>query len=69
MTGDKLRCTVDLALRLFQGEKIAITGITRSGKVGTMTIDSGGAFTFDGEPEDMIAASLVPGKEDTHGKR
>ena len=53
MTGE----VYHLVDRLFVGS-VTITGTTRSGKPGTMTVDSGGAFAFGGNPDDMIAATL-----------
>ena len=50
MTGEVYR----LVDRLFVGS-VTITGTTRSGRPGTMTIDSGGAFAFQGDPEDLTA--------------
>ena len=53
MTGEVSR----LVDRLFVGS-VTITGTTRSGEPGTMTVDGGGAFTFQGNPEDLTAATL-----------
>lgn len=53
MTGEVSR----LVDRLFTGT-VTVTGTTRSGEPGTMTVDSGGAFAFEGNPDDMIAATL-----------
>nr|WP_325297168.1 hypothetical protein [uncultured Dysosmobacter sp.] len=36
--------------------EVTITGTTRSGQKGTLAA-TGGAFTFSGDPEDLIAAS------------
>lgn len=47
-----------VTLRSIAGGKCAITGATRSGEVGTMTIDGGGAFAFSGNLDDMIAATV-----------
>ena len=51
MTGEVSR----LVDRLFVGT-VTVTGTTRSGEPGTMAIDTGGAYFFQGNPEDMIAA-------------
>lgn len=60
MTGEVYR----LVDRLFVGS-VTITGTTRSGRTGTMTIDSGGAFAFQGDPEDLTAATLEAAGRDT----
>ena len=60
MTGEVYRL-----VRLLDGGKIAVTGTTRSGEPGTMTIDSGGAFAFQGDPEDLTAATLEAAGRDT----
>lgn len=68
LTTERLCRTIALAgslfpstvtLRSLGGGKCSITGATRSGKMGTMTIDGGGAFAFDGDLDDMIAATLA----------
>ena len=61
MTGEVSR----LVDRLFVGS-ITITGTTRSGKPGTMTIDSGGAFAFQGDPDDLTAATLEAAGRDAN---
>ena len=61
MTGEASR----LVDRLFTGT-VTITGTTRSGKPGTRTVDSGGAFTFQGDPEDLTAATLEAAGRDAH---
>lgn len=61
MTGEASR----LVDRLFTGT-VTITGTTRSGKPGTMTVDSGGAFTFQGDPEDLTTATLEAAGRDAH---
>ena len=61
MTGEASR----LVDRLFTGT-VTITGTTRSGKPGTMTVDSGGAFTFQGDPEDLTAATPEAAGRDAH---
>lgn len=60
MTGEVYR----LVDRLFVGS-VTITGTTRSGRPGTMTIDNGGAFAFQGDPEDLTAATLEAAGRDT----
>lgn len=67
MNGDKLRPAVDLALGLFHGERITITGTTRSGEDATMVIESGGAFAVQGNLEDIIAASQETGGRNADG--
>lgn len=57
LAGSLFHSTV--TLRSLTGGKCAITGTTRSGKMGTLTIDGGGAFAFDGDLDDMIAATLA----------
>lgn len=54
--------------RLLDGGKIAVTGTTRSGEPGTMIINSGGAFAFEGNPDDMIAATLEAAGRDPHAR-
>ena len=58
MTGEVCR----LVDRLFTGT-VTVTGTTRSGEPGTMTIDSGGAFVFQGNPEDLTAATMEAGRD------
>lgn len=55
-----------VTLRSLAGGKCAITGATRSGEIGTMTIGGGGAFAFEGNIDDMIAATLEAGGTDAN---
>lgn len=61
MTGEVSR----LVERLFVGN-VTITGTTRSGKPGTMTVDGGGAFAFQGDPDDLTAATLEAAGRDAN---
>ena len=63
MTGEVSR----LVDRLFTGT-VTVTGTTRSGEPGTMIINSGGAFAFEGNPDDMIAATLEAAGRDPHAR-
>lgn len=67
MTGEQFKA-VELALRLFiRCECIIVAGNTRSGEVGTMTIDRNGAFAFEGNLEDMISATQESGMGGANG--
>lgn len=57
-----------VTLRSIAGGKCAITGATRSGEIGTLTIDGGGAFAFSGNLDDMIAATMEVGRRTADGR-